>query len=203
MLGLIPVLSRIRFKIKGAFFADVARENDSRMRITAWMLIRVVRKQKPKRLKQRPFFYGNSTRIFRGKGADVGLSELLVKSYIRSGTQWRLGIQFVVLLCAVLLLLPSGIQLIAWLVAALLLTLWRKAYCKDALTAPFLKMFPVKDEDKHQALRKATPLLVLPAFLLISLCFGFTLMVWWGPLLMLAAAIPVVYFFSTIVTSWY
>jgi ABC-2 type transport system permease protein len=202
LVVLLVSLSKIRLQQKGAFFADIARESDSRMRIVSLLLIRVVRrKSKPNR--KHPILFGRSQRLFRGTGTSVGLSDFLVKSFFRSGTQWRFTIQFVVVMGAALFFLPGILKIVIWIAAACLLAYWRKRFCKEELNAPFLKLFDIQDTAKHQALQAATPIMVLPALLLISLIAGISLLTWWGPILMLAAAIPLAYGTSSVFTSLY
>jgi ABC-2 type transport system permease protein len=202
LLALLVVMSIIRLRQKGAFFADVAREGDSRMRIASLMLIGIIKKQR-RPARKHPLLFGRSQRLFRGTGASSGLSELLTKSYFRSGTQWKFTFQFAAAVGAALFLTSGIVKIIIWLVAACLLAYWRRRFCKEELNAPFVKLFDIQDTVKHQALQAATPIVVLPALLLISLCLGISLFTWWGPLLMLGAAIPLAYILSSVVTSWY
>ncbi|WP_164716445.1 ABC transporter permease [Paenibacillus whitsoniae] len=196
------LLTRVRLRARGTFFADVERERDARMRIVSLMLIRVMeRKRKP--IRRTPLLFGRSQRLLKGKGAGTGMAELLIKSFFRNGLQWRQSIQFAAAVSAALFLLPVGIKLLVWLLAAVLLVFWRKSFCKDELTTPFLNLFPIKDEMKHQALQKAVPILVLPVLIVISLVGGISFFTWWGPLVMVAAAFPLAYGSSSVFTSWY
>ncbi|OCT12983.1 hypothetical protein A8709_21920 [Paenibacillus pectinilyticus] len=203
-LGIITfaLLTRIRLREKGTFFADIARERDARMRIVSLMLIRVMeRKRKPTR--RYPLLFGKSQRLLKGKGAGIGIAELLVKSYFRNGLQWRQSIQFVVVASGALFILPGAIKILVWILVAVMLVFWRKSFCKDELTTPFLNLFPIKDPMKHQAIQTAIPILVLPALIVISLVAGISLFTWWGPIVMIAAAIPLAYGSSSVFTSWY
>lgn len=202
LLVLAVFLSKLRLQEKGAFFADIARERDSRMRIVSLMLIRVTeRKRKAKR--KRPLFFKNSQRLFKGKGAGNGIADLLVKSFFRNGTQWKQTIQFAALISAAMFIMPGPLKIVVWIVAAIALVFWRKSFCKDELRTPFLTLFPIQDTAKHQALQLSTPILVLPALILISLFLGISLFTWWGPIVMIGAAIPLAYGTSSVFTSWY
>ncbi|BFT69643.1 ABC transporter permease [Paenibacillus sp. P36] len=202
LLVLAVFLSKIRLQEKGAFFADIARERDSRMRIVSLMLIRVTeRKRKPKR--KRPLLFKNSQRLFKGKGAGNGIADLLVKSFFRNGTQWKQTIQFAALISAAMFIMPGPLKITVWIIAACALVFWRKSFCKDELRTPFLTLFPIQDTEKHQALQLSTPILVLPALILISLCMGISFFTWWGPVLMVGAAFPLAYGTSSVFTSWY
>ncbi|MDR6551547.1 ABC transporter permease [Paenibacillus qinlingensis] len=203
-LGILTfvLLTKTRLREKGAFFADVARERDARMRIVSLMLIRVTeRKRKPTR--RYPLFFSRSQRLLKGKGAGNGIAELLVKSYFRNGLQWRQSIQFVVVISGALFILPGAIKILVWILAVVLLVFWRKSFCKDELTTPFLSLFPIRDTMKHQAIQTAIPILVLPAMIVISLVAGISLFTWWGPIVMIGAAIPLTYGTSSVFTSWY
>lgn len=196
------LLSRTRLREKGTFFADIARERDARMRIVSLMLIRVMeRKRKPTR--RYPLLFSRSQRLLKGKGAGNGIAELLVKSYFRNGLQWRQSIQFVVVISVAMFVLPGAIKILVWILAAVLLVFWRKSFCKDELTNPFLSLFPIQDTMKHQALQTAIPILVLPAIIVISLITGISMFTWWGPIVMIGAAIPLAYGSSSVFTSWY
>lgn len=203
-LGLLTFvfLTRTRLREKGAFFADIVRERDARMRIVSLMLIRVMeRKRKPTR--RYPLLFSRSQRLIKGKGAGNGIAELLVKSYFRNGLQWRQSIQFVVVISGAVFILPGAIKILVWILAAVLLVFWRKSFCKDELSTPFLTLFPIQDTKKHQAIQTAMPILVLPAMILISLVAGVSLFTWWGPIVMIGAAIPLAYGTSSVFTSWY
>ncbi|NQX61251.1 ABC transporter permease [Paenibacillus qinlingensis] len=202
LIGTFLLLTRTRLREKGTFFADVARERDARMRIVSLMLIRVMeRKRKPTR--RYPLLFSRSQRLLKGKGAGTGIAELLVKSYYRNGLQWRQSIQFVVVISGALFILPGAIKILVWILAAVLLVFWRKSFCKDELTAPFLSLFPIKDTMKHQAIQTAIPILVLPAMMVISLVAGISMFTWWGPIVMMGAAVPLAYGTSSVFTSWY
>lgn len=202
LIGTFLLLTRTRLREKGTFFADVARERDARMRIVSLMLIRVMeRKRKP--MRRYPLLFSRSQRLLKGKGAGTGIAELLVKSYFRNGLQWRQSIQFVVVISGVLFILPGAIKILVWIVAAVLLVFWRKSFCKDELTAPFLSLFPIKDPMKHQAIQTAIPILVLPAMMVISLVTGISMHTWWGPVVMMGATVPLTYGTSSVFTSWY
>lgn len=202
MLLTFVILTRTRLREKGTFFADVARERDARMRLVSLMLIRVTeRKRKPTR--RYPLLFSRSQRLLKGKGPSTGIAELLAKSYFRNGLQWRQAIQFAVAVSAAMFILPGAIKIIAWILAAVLLVFWRKSFCKDELTTPFLTLFPVKDTMKHQALQTVVPILVLPALVVISLCAGISFHTWWGPVMMVGAAFPLAYGSSSVFTSWY
>ncbi|NHN30834.1 ABC transporter permease [Paenibacillus agricola] len=203
LLVLLVCISIWRLRQKGAFFADIARESDSRMRIVSILLIRVVRRKRIRPARKRPVLFGKSQRLFKGTGPGVGLSDFLVKSFFRSGSQWRLTLQFVVVMGAVLFFVPGILKIILLLVAACLLAYWRRRFCKEELAAPFLNLFHIQDKAKHQALQAVTPIMVLPALLLLSLFVGFSLAVWWGPILMLALAVPLAYGTSSVFTSIY
>ena len=117
LLVLVVFLSKIRLQEKGAFFADIARERDARMRIVSLMLIRVIeRKRKPTR--KYPLLFGKSQRLFKGKGAGNGIADLLAKSFFRNGTQWRQTIQFVVVISGAMFILPGAIKITIWILAA-------------------------------------------------------------------------------------
>ncbi|MDD9271685.1 ABC transporter permease [Paenibacillus sp. GCM10023248] len=202
LLALIVYLGRVRLREKGTFFADIARERDARMRIVSLMLIRVVeRNRRPKR--KRPLLFKSSQRLFKGKGASNGIADLLAKSFFRNGTQWKQSLQFAALISGVMFILPGFLKITVWILAACLLSFWRKSFCKDELTAPFLSLFSIEDTEKHRALQLATPILVLPALILISLFLGISMFTWWGPIIMIGAAIPLAYGTSSVFTSWY
>ncbi|WP_187274018.1 ABC transporter permease [Paenibacillus sp. N3.4] len=202
LLVLLVIQTRVRLRQKGAFFADVTRESHSRMRIVSIMLIQVVRR-KPKPTRKHPVLFRRSQRLFRGTGANVGLSDFLAKSFFRNGTQWKMTIQFVIVISAAMFIMPGPIKIIVWILMACLLAYWRKLFCKEELTAPFLRLFHLSDKAKLEALQTTIPVLVLPALIFISLCLGISFFTWWGPILMVAAAFPLAYGTSSVFTSWY
>jgi ABC-2 type transport system permease protein len=202
LIATFLLLTRTRLREKGTFFADIARERDARMRIVSLMLIRVMeRKRKPTR--RYPLLFSRSQRLLKGKGPGTGIAELLVKSYFRNGLQWRQSIQFVVVSSGAIFILPGALKILVWILAAVLLVFWRKSFCKDELTAPFLNLFPIKDTMKHQAIQTAIPVLVLPALIVISLVAGISMFTWYGPIVMIAMAVPLAYGSSSVFSSWY
>ncbi|MNG07936.1 Bacterial ABC transporter protein EcsB [compost metagenome] len=108
-----------------------------------------------------------------------------------------------IVISGALFILPGAIKILVWILAAVLLVFWRKSFCKDEMTTPFLSLFPIQDTMKHQALQNAIPILVLPALLVISLVTGISMFTWWGPVVMMGAAVPLAYGTSSVFTSWY
>jgi ABC-2 type transport system permease protein len=200
---LLVILSIWRLRQKGAFFADIARESDSRMRIVSILLIRVVRRKRKRIVRRRPLLFSKSQRLFKGTVPSAGISDLLVKSFYRNGTQWTLTLQFVAIMGVALFFLPGVLKIILWIVSACILAFWRRKFCKEELAAPFLHLFDIHEKSKLQALQNVMPFMVMPALLVLSLCVGFSLAVWWGPVVMLAVAVPLAFGTSSVFSSWY
>jgi energy-coupling factor transporter ATP-binding protein EcfA2 len=203
LAGLFVWLVKRRLRVKGAFYQDMEREYAAKMRIASLLLSGFVQKKR-KPLRKRPFLLGRSQLLFRHRSPISGLSEVCIKSFLRSPAQIRLYLQYAAVAGGTLLLpLPSFVRWIVWLASAFLLSYWMKSYCKEVAAAPFLQLFPWTDRTKIGALRKCTHLLMLPAFMVLSLLMGFVSGAWVGVLFMAVFGFAAAYFISAVVTIWY
>lgn len=201
-LWLCQARARLRARV-GTFAREIELEREAKLRLARLLLSGFL--DKPRRsVRSRPYAFRRSQLLFRYRSPISGLSEVLLKSFIRSPAQLRLYATFTAALCAGIALVPSApVRTVVWLASAFLLSYWMKQYGKEAMTAPFVTMFPWRDRTRIGTLRKCTHLLTVPGFLLISLVYGYTVGAWLGIVLLAILGMGAAYLVAAVVTIWY
>lgn len=166
---------KIRLQLKGTFSRDVEHEQTQRLKFIALLLkgrVRIAKKQKKQRMK--PFFFTHSNLIFKQRTPVNGLIELYLKSFIRSGVQIKLYLQFLAIGMGFLALpfIPKTIKIILWLVLSIFFCNWLKTYWYEVLESPFVQMFSWKETDRQIAAQKGIFFVMLPGYSLLSLTIG-------------------------------
>ncbi|TMV45099.1 hypothetical protein FE783_30015 [Paenibacillus mesophilus] len=167
-------LAKMRLTMSHTFYQDVAYESDQRMKFAALLMGQVVPKPSKILKRTKPLVLSNSRTLFRKRTPDRVLAETIFKSFFRSGTQVRLYVQFTLACSFGLMLMPVAVKWLFWLGVSLPLAYWVKMYGKEVQGAAFVKLFPWRDEDRAKAIRKATPLLFVPAYALAGLALGWS-----------------------------
>lgn len=196
------LLARLRLDIAYAFYQDAAYESDQRMKFAAMLMGQIV--PKPARIwkRSKPLVLPNSRAVFRNRTPDRVLAETIVKSFFRSGTQVRLYAQFAIACSLGLLLMPVAVKWLFWLAISLPLAYWVKMYGKEVLGSPYVKLFPWKDEDRVKSIRKATPVLFVPAYVPIGFALGWTGYGLWAGLLLIPAGWIIGYAMGELLNGW-
>lgn len=196
--------ARARLHARGGTFArEIELEREAKLLLARLLLSGFT--DKPRRtVRSRPYIFRRSQPLFRHRSPISGLSEVLLKSFLRSPLQLRLYTAFTAALCAGIVFVPvAPVRTVIWLASAFLLSYWMKLYGKEIMAAPFVTMFPWLDRTRIGTLRKCTHLLMLPGFLLISAVYGYTVGAWLGVLLLAALGLAAAYFIAAVVTIWY
>ncbi|TNJ65854.1 hypothetical protein FE784_13110 [Paenibacillus hemerocallicola] len=196
------LLARIRLNIAYAFYQDAAYESDQRMKFAALLLGQLVPKPSKILKRSKPLVLRNSRTVFRKRTPDRVLAESIFKSFFRSGTQVRLYVQFTLACSFGLLLMPVMVKWLFWLAISLPLAYWVKMYGKEVLGSSFVKLFPWKEEDRVKAIRKATPLLFVPAYVPVGFALGWTAYGLWAGLLLIPAGWIIGYAMGELLNGW-
>ncbi|MDF2718777.1 MAG: hypothetical protein K0R28_5702, partial [Paenibacillus sp.] len=159
---------------------------------------------KPSKILKRtkPLVLRNSRTLFGKRTPDRVLAETIVKSFFRSGTQVRLYVQFTLACSFGLLLMPVTVKWLFWLAVSLPLAYWVKMYGKEVQASSFVKLFPWRDEDRVKAIRRATPLLFVPAYALTGLALGWTAYGLWAGLVLIPAGWVIGYVMGELFNAW-
>ncbi|WP_162463411.1 ABC transporter permease [Paenibacillus psychroresistens] len=203
VFALLTYLSmKYRLHLKGTFARDVEHEQTQRLKFIALLLRRNVTR-KPKTQKVKPFFFSQSNLIFKQRNPVNGLVELYLKSFVRSGVQMRLYLQFLAVGMGLMALpiLPKTIKIVLWLVLSIFFCNWLKVYWYEVLDSPFVQMFSWKDIDRQSAAQKGIFYAVLPGYSLIGLTLGITSLTWSGTLSILLFGGAIVYMMTNIIIT--
>lgn len=196
------LLIRVRMRMTGTFYQDVAYEYDQRMKFAAMLMGHVVPKPSKLLKRKKPWVLGNSRHLFRKRTPDRVLAETIVKSFFRSGTQLKLYVQFTFACCFALLALPVIVKWVFWLGVSFLLAYWIKMYGKEVMASSFMKLFPWRDTDRLKAIARATPLLFVPAYVPAGLLLGWSAYGWWAGLLLIPAGWLIGYVMGELLNGW-
>ncbi|WP_158606968.1 ABC transporter permease [Paenibacillus ginsengarvi] len=202
LIGSTAALARVRVHLSGTFYRDAAYESAQRMKYAALLMGQVV--PKPSRLLKRtkPLVFRNSRHLFRTRSPDRVLAEAIVKSFFRSGTQLKQYAQLTAACSFGLLLMPVAVKWVFLIGVSLLLAYWVKLYGKEVLASSFMKMFGWRDEDRRQAIRKATPWMFVPVYIPAGLALGWTAYGLWAGLLLIPAGWLIGYVMGELLNAW-
>jgi ABC-2 type transport system permease protein len=195
-------LVKLRLGMSHAFYQDAAYESDQRMKFVALLLGHIVPKPSKILKRTKPLVLRNSRTLFGKRTPDRVLAETIVKSFFRSGTQVRLYVQFTLACSFGLLLMPVTVKWLFWLAVSLPLAYWVKMYGKEVQASSFVKLFPWRDEDRVKAIRRATPLLFVPAYALTGLALGWTAYGLWAGLVLIPAGWVIGYVMGELFNAW-
>jgi ABC-2 type transport system permease protein len=197
---LIFLLMKYRLQLKGTFARDIEHEQTQRLKFVALLLIRNVSKR-PKKLRLKPIFFSNSNLIFKQRTSANGLIELYLKSFVRSGVQIRLYLQFLAVGTGLLALpiLPKTFKIILWLLLSAFFCNWLKTYWYEVIDSPFVQMFSWKELDRQNAAQKGIFYVMLPGYSLLSLTLGLSSFSLVGTFGMILFGGVIVYMMSNIV----
>ncbi|KIL39266.1 hypothetical protein SD70_20885 [Gordoniibacillus kamchatkensis] len=203
LAGAWLLFARARLRQQGAFLREAELEQRAKLRLAGLLLNGFAAAPRPQS-RRTPLVFRRSQTLFRYRSPISGLSEVLLKSFLRSFTMLRLYAMFTsaaaIAVCAVSF---APVRTAIWLGCAFLLSLWMKAYCKEVAAAPFLALLPWRDRTRIGALRKCTHLLMLPGFLVVSAAFGYAVGGWIGAAVFAAAGFAIAYFIAAVATIWY
>jgi ABC-2 type transport system permease protein len=193
---------KFRLHLKGTFSRDIEHEQTQRLKFVALLLKRNVEK-KPKKPRLKPLFFANSNLIFKQRTSVNGLIELYLKSFVRSGIQIKLYLQFIAVGTGLLAfpILPKMFKIVLWLLLAAFFCNWLKAYWFEVIDSPFVQMFSWKDTDRQSAAQKGILYVMLPGYSLLSLALGLSSFSGVESLGILFLGIFIVYTMSNIIVT--
>jgi ABC-2 type transport system permease protein len=194
---------KFRLHLKGTFSRDIEHEQTQRLKFIALLLKRTVVK-KPKKPRVKPFLFTNSNLIFKQRTSINGLIELYLKSFVRSGVQIKLYLQFIAAGTGLLAIpiLPKTFKIILWLLLSAFFSNWLKAYWYEVIDSPFVQMFSWKDTDRQSAAQKGIFYVMLPGYSLLSLTLGLSSFSLAGTLGILLMGYLIVYIMTNLIVMW-
>lgn len=196
------LLAGLRLRLKGVFYRDAAYEWDRRMKFAALLMGQLVAAPKKLSRRTKPLVLRHSPKLFRRRTPDRVLAETIVKSFVRKGSQIKLYVQFTIVCTGGLAVAPSGVKWVLWVGVSFLLAYWIKRHGKEVLASPFVGLFPWSDGDRALAIRRATPLLFVPAYVPAGLALGWTAYGLWAGLLLMPAGWLLGYVLGELFNAW-
>jgi predicted ABC-type exoprotein transport system permease subunit len=195
-------LARIRLNLTGTFYADAAYEQERKMAFASILLAAAV--PKPSRLlrRKRAWLFPNSGTWLKPRTPQHVVAETIVKSFFRNGNRLNHYVQFTVLCCFALLLLPAAVKWFFYLTVSLVMAYWAKMHAKEVYSSSFIKLLPLSETLRVQAVRKATPYLFLPGFAFTGFVLGISAYSIWAGLLMLPAGYVLGYAAAAVVNAF-
>lgn len=193
------LLFRERLARHGRFLEDVRQEELQQMKVVVLLLGNYVDK-KIKTRRTRPWIFRTSQQIFKERNSVHGLTELCVKSFIRSNQQLRLYVQFTGLCIVAVLMVPVTIKWIIWIILAFPFAYWLSLYWKKTASASYLRMFHWREPDLAEASRKSVLLLMLPGYLLVGLVVGILSGTWMTGIVALGLGIAIAFMATSLIS---
>lgn len=177
-----------RLRLKGAFFHDIRREHEEKMKV-AGLLMGIAGIPAPKKTKLRrkkPLLFPGSGKLFRARSADHVLAESLIKAAFRTGSKLKLmgygGLAFAM---AVGVSPAGGFRVGVLLAVSLMNVYMASGFAKEGAEEGFIRMFHWEDGVRFGALQKAGLGISLPVCLLLAGLTGMLEQGGWGALLYL------------------
>lgn len=168
-------LLRARIRLRGAFYHDVRREQQEKMKI-AGMLLSAGGYRAPKKAKLRrkkPLLFPGSGRLFRQRTPENVFAESLIKAAFRSGSKLNLLLYSTLAGTGAMAVSPAGVYRYAIFGAVGLLNVYlAKGLAKEGANEGFVRLFHWKDGVKFAAFQKACFGIALPACLILALVMG-------------------------------
>lgn len=164
LVWLIAVwMLRRRLHWRGALYLDIEAEREARMKLTGFLVQQSVGKEeKPWLSKRKPFLFRSSQRIFKKRDKESVLAEMVIKSLLRSRSNWMFALQFVGVSSAAILVTPSWFKLLT--IGGLVFVLYKglHSFCADAADTAYLELYQWNDTERMWAARKAVQRLGMP-----------------------------------------
>lgn len=195
LLSLLGFLLYERVKLKGTFFADVAREQTARLRLAKFMLQAAgMNVKKPRLARKRPLLFRNSALIFRKRNPVNGLVEMCLKAVLRNEGDVGFYLKLLGLYLVMIVAFPGDYKWLLWIVFSIMLTNVVGISWLEVINAPFVRLFPWLSETKMVAARKSIFLMALPGQLSLGLAVVLQTRSWLEALGMVPIGIMIGYF---------
>lgn len=171
LLWLVPA----RLRMKGAFYHDIRRERQEKMKVAAMLLSQAGIKapKKSKAPRKGPLLFPRSGRLFRTRSQENVLAESVIKAVFRSGSKLQFYGYALLAYTTAIAVCPQGAYRYAVGLAVAALLAWMgKSFAKEALAEAYVSLFPWKDGVRYEALWKAGAGIALPGCLWLALLTG-------------------------------
>jgi len=189
------LLSSIRVTLQGVFHDDVRRGQAARLKLVNFLLRQAGTLAKsPRNLRQRPWLFRNSNRLFKKRTPENVLVELCLKSTLRKGENVSFYLQVVGACLLMLSAFPPDWKWFLWMTFIILLTAVVRLYWLEVVNSPFVNLFPWLPETKINAASHALFLMALPSQLIIGLVVAIQTQAWLIALVMLPVGLFIGYF---------
>ncbi|WP_152396035.1 ABC transporter permease [Paenibacillus guangzhouensis] len=193
-MALLVLLMRSRIRCVDAFEQDILVEGKQRMRLTGLLLHNTLDRSPWFRMR-RPMLFRHSNHLFSSRQPHLVVAELAIKSVYRSNLQLKTMLQLLGAGIAAVLLTPTMIKIIVFVLLTLLVWYWMQGVWHDFVKSAYVKMFRWREEDLRAAKPIAVYGLMLPITVVLGLVMGLLIQGIWGGLI----AIPVSALFGWII----
>ncbi|WP_438447776.1 ABC transporter permease [Gorillibacterium sp. sgz5001074] len=167
LLRLLPA----RIRMRGAFFHDIRREQQERMKV-AGILLSIGGFPAPKKTKLRrkkPLLFASSRKLFRERSAENVLAESLIKAFFRTKAKLKvMGYFALASSMAILVSPPGGGRFVVWLVVSTVYVWMSAEFAKDGAQESYVRLFHWEDTVRFAAFQKAGLWISLPLVLLLA-----------------------------------
>lgn len=194
-----------RLRKKGAFYHDVRREQQEKMKAAGLLLSMggIPAPRKPRLRRKRPLLFPGSGRLFRSRTPENVLAESLIKAVYRNSSKLKLMGYAAAAYSAAVVVCPAGsYRWMIWLAVSALFVWMAKAFAKDAASESYVRLFHWEDGVRFEAFWKTGAGISLPGCLLLAVLTGFLELPGWQALLMLPAGAAAAWVWSRIFGLW-
>ena len=144
--------------------------------------------------RKRPLLFKNSNLLFKKRTPENGLVEMFLKSESRNEEdvtfylkKWGISVMSI-------LIFPPSYGWLLWVVFSLMITSFVGVFWREAITNPFVSLFPWLAETKVVAARKSIFFMALPGQFMLGLVVIIKAHAWLGAPVMVPIAIVIGYF---------
>jgi len=167
LLVALILLLYVRMNLQGAFYEDIFREKNAKLRLAKVMLqTSGVYVKKP--IRKRPLLFRNSNLLFKKRNPVNGLVEMYLKSELRNEKDVKFYLNMVGVSIVFILLFPPDYGWLLWFVFSIMITNFVLLFWQEVIKDPYVCLFPWRPETKIVAMRKAIFLMALPGQLMLG-----------------------------------
>ncbi len=181
---------RHRLTLQGTFMQDVRESLKQRMRIASLMLAQVVDKPRPTRHK--PWIFRRSQPLLASRKPEARFCAAGIKAFIRNPGHLKLYLQFTGVGLGAVLIVPSWLFLLKWLIFLVLTTLmayWLSSYWLVFAGDDYIGILPFTKTQKADTGTRLLQLLIQPFSVLCAAAVCIPLYGWLGLLLFIPAGL--------------
>jgi len=184
LIALILLLT-LRMNLRGAFFEDILREKNAKLRLAKIMLQQMgTYDKKAKFFRKRPLLFRNSNLLFKKRNSVNVLVEICLKAVLRNEGDVGFYLQTVGVYLGIIVVFPGYYKWLLWIVLSIMLTNVVRIFWLEVINSSFVCLFPWLPETKIVAARKAIFLMALPGQLLLGFVVVLQTHSWAGGLML-------------------